>query len=72
MTQRSNGNLRVSATDVLIAMLSSDLRGSWGGGGPVRSRAHGDPAASAPPAAAPAASAPPPAAEPAEPAATDS
>jgi hypothetical protein len=49
MTTRSNGNTHVSSTDVLIAMLSSDLRGSWGEAGcAIRSREHVDPAASSP------------------------
>lgn len=47
MAPRSNGNASVSSTDVLIAMLSGDLRGSHGEARePVRTRAHGEPAAS--------------------------
>jgi hypothetical protein len=52
MTTRSNGSCSVTSTDVLIAMLSSDLRGSWAEtGGPRRGRRPDelavDPAASA-------------------------
>jgi hypothetical protein len=47
MTQRTNTS--VTTTDVLIAMLSSDLRGWSGAEGPaVRVREHVDPSASAP------------------------
>ena len=49
MTPRSNGTISLTSTDVLIAMLSSDLRGSWiEEGCAVRSREHVDPAASQP------------------------
>jgi len=49
MTLRTNGSSRVSSTDLLIAMLSSDLRGSWGEEGfSIRNRDHIDPAASSP------------------------
>ncbi len=49
MTARSNANISLSSTDVLIAMLSGDLRSAWGEEGcPLRSREHVDPAASSP------------------------
>jgi hypothetical protein len=49
MTPRSNATFSVSSTDLLIAMLSSDLRGSWSEEGfAVRNREHIDPAASSP------------------------
>lgn len=49
MTPRSNGTVSLSSTDVLIAMLSSDLRGTWiEEGEPARRREHVDPAASSP------------------------
>jgi hypothetical protein len=49
MTLRSNGTPRVSSTDLLVAMLSSDLRGSGSEEGfAIRSREHIDPAASSP------------------------
>jgi hypothetical protein len=46
MTHRPNGNISVSTTDVLIAMLTSDLRGSWAEGTASQRREHIDPAAS--------------------------
>jgi hypothetical protein len=49
MMTRSNGSHSVTSTDLLIAMLSSDLRSSWGGergGSAIRIREHADPAAS--------------------------
>ena len=49
MTTRSNGHVNLSSTDVLIAMLTSDLRGSWAEEGfSIRKREHVDPAASTP------------------------
>ena len=50
MMTRSNGSHSVTSTDVLIAMLSSDLRSSWRGeeGSASRIREDIDPAASAP------------------------
>lgn len=49
MTPRSNGSISLTSTDVLIAMLSSDLRGSWlDDGCAIRSREHVDPSASQP------------------------
>ena len=49
MLQRPHANISLSSTDVLIAMLSSDLRGSWlDEGFGLRAREHVDPAASQP------------------------
>jgi hypothetical protein len=49
MLPRSNGNISLTSTDVLIAMLSSDLRGTWlDEGFGIRAREHVDPAASQP------------------------
>lgn len=48
MTHRPHGNINVSSTDVLIAMLTHDLRGSWSEGTASRSREHIDPAGSGP------------------------
>ena len=49
MTPRTNGHLSLSSTDVLIAMLSSDLRGSWAEEiFTVQRREHVDPTASTP------------------------
>jgi hypothetical protein len=49
---RSNGNVSVTSTDVLIAMLSSDLRGSWAGSRDrecaLRRRVNATPATSTP------------------------
>jgi hypothetical protein len=48
MTQRTT-HARVSSTDLLVAMLSGDLRSSWDGEGfSIRHREHVDPAASSP------------------------
>jgi hypothetical protein len=79
MTRRSNRTISVSSTDVLVAMLSSDLCGSWREQErerkrererrPIRSRAHGDPAAGSP---LPASSRPEGPRVPEEPGATDS
>ena len=56
LAMRSNGSCNVTTTDVLIAMLSSDLRGSWAEtGGAIHRREQrtgplaADPAAGAPP-----------------------
>lgn len=57
MTTRSNAPINVSSTDVLIAMLSNDLRGSWAeSGGTLPRREPVDPTAAL--AVAPAASSP--------------
>ncbi len=49
MTPRTNGHISLTSTDVLIAMLSSDLRGTWlDEGCAIRSREHVDPSASQP------------------------
>jgi hypothetical protein len=48
MTNRPNGNTSVSSTDVLIAMLTHDLRGSWAERRSSRSHEHIDPAGSGP------------------------
>lgn len=46
MTTRPNAPISVSATDVLIAMLSNDLRGSWAeSGGALPRREPAQPAA---------------------------
>lgn len=48
MTHRSNtnSNINVSSTDVLIAMLTGDLRGSWAERTALPRREHVDPAGS--------------------------
>lgn len=48
MTHRPNpnSNLHVSSTDVLIAMLTGDLRGSWAERNALPRREHIDPAGS--------------------------
>ncbi|HWO21794.1 MAG TPA: hypothetical protein VNO30_23655 [Kofleriaceae bacterium] len=63
MATRPGSNVSVSTADVLIAMLSSDLRGSWAERGAPRRRERGTPVASVP--------SPPPPAFDEEPAAPD-